>query len=456
MALEGANVISSNPVYNSQPSVNLFAKTLQQQQLKAQAEQKALQEELGSIKSDGLREADKPVFYNKFDEWRNSTIQATKERDPQKKMMMQSEAEKKKLELADLVNQSKVYQKVRDQVNSHYIGKDPFDDYDEQSWGAWKNSDKLPITDPRLIKDISSLQIRPDTDSFMKDISSVNNELLKSNGVYKSTMGERVRSGNKVGTLYEQVKTVSPEIQAEKYATYLVTNRKAYKAAQALYPQLASQLPKDEFIAAVADDLAAKNPIRLVDKPRYEWDFKESDGDGLAILSSIGNPTTQVFEGKTSSTNSTGGSTTKIPKIISDRFITYDGGIVSLPQIDGVYNVKTGKTERIKSLDGAKITGLGYFPYKGGQPDLMMSVVQDDKEYLIPRTKIPEDLKNSKKYKAVAGKLGDRPSSSNPSTNKPSKSTGKKAVGGYKIGQVDGGYKYTGGDPSKQENWVKQ
>lgn len=39
--------------------------------------------------------------------------------------------------------------------------------------------------------------------------------------------------------------------------------------------------------------------------------------------------------------------------------------------------------------------------------------------------------------------------------NKPGK-TDKKAQGGYKIGQVDGGYKYTGGDPTKPENWVKQ
>lgn len=37
----------------------------------------------------------------------------------------------------------------------------------------------------------------------------------------------------------------------------------------------------------------------------------------------------------------------------------------------------------------------------------------------------------------------------------PVKSTAK-AMGGYKIGQVEAGYEYTGGDPTKQENWRKK
>ena len=34
--------------------------------------------------------------------------------------------------------------------------------------------------------------------------------------------------------------------------------------------------------------------------------------------------------------------------------------------------------------------------------------------------------------------------------------TNKPAVSGYRIGQTQGGYKYTGGDPTKPENWEKQ
>lgn len=56
---------------------------------------------------------------------------------------------------------------------------------------------------------------------------------------------------------------------------------------------------------------------------------------------------------------------------------------------------------------------------------------------------------------ASMGLQGNTKGSTVKTTTKTNSTSPKKAVGGYKIGQVVSGYKYTGGDPTKQSNWTK-
>lgn len=350
MALEGSNLINSAVVYDTRNSMNTYNRALQKQQQDALAQQKALADESGTVKSDGIREADKPEFYKLFDSWQNKSIEANKERNPQKKMMMQSDAKRAKLDLVQLGSESKGYQKLRDDLNKTQFGKDPYDTFDKAGWDEWMASSNRPIRDSKTIKDPYSIAIIPDTDSFVKDLAARNGELLRTNGKYISQKGDRVSSGNKSGTIFRNIKAVSPQVQTENYMDYLATNRKAYRAAQELYPQLASTLPKEQFIGQVAADLAQKNPIQDEDAPRYEWDFRprESSGDDASSSNTID-------------------FTESIP--VGNKEASIRGMIRFSPtalSLGGLYayDPETDKQVRIPNVeDGVKVSNLAWYGY---------------------------------------------------------------------------------------------
>ena len=132
MALSGANLHGVATVYDTRNSMITYNRALQKQQQEALAQQKALADELGSVKADGIREADKPEFQRLFQSWQDKSIEASNERDPQKKMLKQSEAKLTKLDLVQLGSESKGYQKLRDDLNKTQFGKDPYDTFEKE------------------------------------------------------------------------------------------------------------------------------------------------------------------------------------------------------------------------------------------------------------------------------------------------------------------------------------
>ena len=98
--------------------------------------------------------------------------------------------------------------------------------------------------------------------------------------------------------------------------------------------------------------------------------------------------------------------------------------------------------EIIKTIQGRTVT------FDKNNPDDKIALNQLINDITKENVNISQLMTEGGKKKVENGKGVD-------AINKPGK-TNKKAQRGYKIGQVDGGYKYTGGDPANQENWIKQ
>jgi hypothetical protein len=80
-----------------------------------------------------------------------------------------------------------------------------------------------------------------------------------------------------------------------------------------------------------------------------------------------------------------------------------------------------------------------------------------DEKGVVRKTEVPYDV-NDPNYLEVQTAYGvtdleDAANKAFESLARTQKKPEKKAEGGYKIGQVMEGYRYTGGDPTKQENW---
>lgn len=144
--------------------------------------------------------------------------------------------------------------------------------------------------------------------------------------------------------------------------------------------------------------------------------------------------------------------------------------LVGLP----TYNLTTGsRTEKLNPSVDAKVVGVGNFPiilkgdlkgqvaqpkFETDHPDLISQepmlhikepvpgLANTFRDKLIPYSALPANVKNSKAVKEALANF-------KPAT--PASQT-KPAQGGYKVGQVDSGYEYLGGDPANQNNWRKK
>jgi len=117
--------------------------------------------------------------------------------------------------------------------------------------------------------------------------------------------------------------------------------------------------------------------------------------------------------------------------------------------IKQAFNLDENKNQPLEARQDLKLAKIGWVLTSSGKYEFKAAVVdKDNVTYLIEEFEVPVDVRNTNNYRAARQASGSKPSA-------PAKQT-KKAEGGYKIGQVDSGYKYMGGDPSKQENWVKQ
>ena len=118
MANGGANISrgmgrGAAQVYDTSAPINMYAKLMQQQQLKRAAETKALTDEFGKLTPEGIRQQDIPIFVEQVGKWKNASIEANNERDPVKKAIKTQEAEQEKLKSYALKDYSKSEGKKR-------------------------------------------------------------------------------------------------------------------------------------------------------------------------------------------------------------------------------------------------------------------------------------------------------------------------------------------------------
>ena len=139
------------------------------------------------------------------------------------------------------------------------------------------------------------------------------------------------------------------------------------------------------------------------------------------------------------------------PILPFDKYVAVNPVAFGLPQLESAYDISDGKNISKKALPSIEITGMGYTTVKGGKKQLKVTLVdKDGKEYMINPSDVPVKTRMDKGYQAALKAVGAPPQADKPSVSS------SKAMGGYKIGQIDSGYKYVGGDPAKQTSWVKQ
>ena len=266
--LEGSNAIGQAVVYDTSASLNTYSKLLQKQQAQRAAEQKALQDELSKVKLDGVRDADKPLVYEKYNEWKDAYSKLITERDPYKKMLAQDEFDRKGIETADIADKSRNYAKLRQDVNVKALSNDFLDNFEENGWRSWMESDKKPITDPSIILDPSSIERRI-------DLSKVNTILDKdvAETLKESTWGNprevKGKQGNREGVWVSQERAVDPKKLTMKFASRYDLQPEIKVALRKMYPEIYAQDPEN-FKANVIPQLVRDRHTIEPGKPEFK------------------------------------------------------------------------------------------------------------------------------------------------------------------------------------------
>lgn len=274
--ISGANLIGAYPVFDTSRSIGSYNANLQKQQAQRQAELKELNDSVSKIKIDGLREADKARYFEKFNEWRNEAQSAYKDRDNESKFKKQSNADVKFLELQDFINKSKEYNKLHRDVSGRLLDDRFRNQFTDDAVKVWQQSDRLPIDDPRIIKDPTVLERQIDTSKILGKLNTIENDLLNKSK-YNEPVKRPVSIGNKKGTELTYTRSVAPEQQALQYGMLYDTDRDFKAYVQKQYGELYDQMGEDEAKAAAIQDLVSQRPVSKTDKPQVVYNDTTQD-----------------------------------------------------------------------------------------------------------------------------------------------------------------------------------
>jgi hypothetical protein len=349
MSLSGANLIGSTYNGNDNNSLNTYNKLYQQQQAKIANEQKELTTKLSAIKTDGLRQEDRADYNKLYDEWRNSSILASKERDKFKKSELTSDSDKNYIKLNQLISDSK---KGGDQLHDVFksqIGKNPYDTYEEADWNKIKASDKLPISNPNFVKNPYDIQAIPNyskTSSILQTLDSGMKDLAKLNG--KSTTELITRAGkNGVRTIDETA--VDPKIQYQRYSDQYTLDPVFARGIRASFANLDWKGNPEQAKDQAMLGLVKNRPLVYQSDPKDEFGYKpDKEKETIPIQSTPSVKFTIGSKGQ------------EVEVLNSQNFSSksYTLGGTS------AYDTDTGKDISIPSTaDGVKIGQIGLYPF---------------------------------------------------------------------------------------------
>jgi hypothetical protein len=287
MANGGANISrginrGAAQVYDTSGPVNMYARLMQQQQLKRAAETKALTDEFGKLTPEGIRQQDVEIFVEQVGKWKNASIEASKERDPVKKAIKTQEAEQEKIKSYALKDYSKSEGKKRSDFASSMLIPNNRDNFTPEAIDIFRETDKYSVNDPRYLSDLTTLQQQIDGSTTMAEIAKINKVLLDAS---QPTRVERKgNEGNRVGTFVTYNKQIQPKEQIDAMSLAFRVSPKLRAGLRQIYPEQAN-LSNDEFIATVIPDYVSKNPATEYGeekfKPDDNWREKQLANDRL-------------------------------------------------------------------------------------------------------------------------------------------------------------------------------
>lgn len=439
MADSGANVSrglgsGAAQVYNTSAPVNMYARLMQQQQLKSAAEAKALKDELGKITPEGIRQADVKGFIDQYGKWRDKSIEANAEKNPTRKALLNQEAERERLATLMYKEDSKDVSKSEDEIHKMLLNPDFKDRYEDRDIQRMINSRKLSKDDSNFIRDYASIQIRPDLSKLAKDLDDLDKNLLQSSQ-WSAPITEKAMQGNQKGVYVYNKRTIDPQKQILSYASLFDLDRKFQAGLREMFPDLAD-LPKEQLKAQAIPLLVQQRIKEESSMPTFKADddwqekaiFRENlvrarpDKDGVSSSDiKVGSkqftgtslPLMDKRTGKPILNKS--GSQKLGGKMVTADFPVYstvNPTAFKMPQLSSVFNITKGVNQPVTEGISASLTGIGYAKVKGGGTQLKATITTDNGEqFIVNPSDLPPDVRNDKFYKitlnAVKEKFGE-------------------------------------------------
>jgi hypothetical protein len=453
MANGGANISrgmgrGAAQVYDTSGPVNMYAKLMQQQQLKRAAEQKALTDELGKVTPEGLRQPDVKGFIDQYGRWRDKAIEADAERNPTRKAILKQEAEREKLTTLmykddsknELINERKRQEFLMNPENRNR--------YSKEIIAKIINSKNLSKDDIEYVRDMNKFEIKPDLTKIRKLLDDTDDNLMK---YTKPTLVQE--QGERLGVkgLYESnVTTLSPAEQATSYSVLFDTDEGEFKAfLRSLNPEFKDLSEKELKEAAI--------PILVQERPKSTYSDKKF----------IGQEDDREYQLRLRRENRLAAKDKDDSSDLSNYTVEKDTYLYTKPKEDKDFNKIEGSekksirmaksvgfdTDYFALIDAqafdvenqkrnAKVSGnfivgkLAYVPIEDGSVGLRAVVVNSDgNKYVVKPTVLPIGIRKSKNYKTALTALGSPPppKGAKPTTKpttKPTKPTSLKSKGG--------------------------
>jgi hypothetical protein len=259
-------------IINTQPLLADYAQAMARQQAQRQAELKQLADKQSSLKSDGMRDADLKDYVNGYNDWRSKATAAMNEKDPYKKAVLQSDADKAYNQVSSLVGESK-QQLVKDNQMHQFLMNDATRHQltDDAVNKALKNFD-TPLSHPDFIGDYSSLERAVDHKKIMDELDKGDQALLKQTPFGTPTI-IRKKIGNRMATFTQNSRTVDPKDRADYYSQLYDSRPDIKKFFNDIYPDLftgadpkaAKQAAIQKYIDASGDVSEYHAPVEKVD-----------------------------------------------------------------------------------------------------------------------------------------------------------------------------------------------
>lgn len=263
-------------VFNNGNTINIYARMLQQQQAKRAAEEQLLASELSQVKVDGIREPDRQEFFNKYQELKDIAAKVPYERNTFAKAQLKAEINKKLLEVNDFAQRSKTYGKSYTDLQGRLLDSRLRDQFTDDAVSQVQQANKLPMSDPRFIKDFTSLGRQVDAEKIDKMVGGIDATLLK-----KSAWGNPVMTkgaqGDKNGVMVYNKREVTPTEQISAYANIYDAEPNFRKYIQDQYGDLFAQNPQQAKALAIkdfADKRRATGTLSESTAPQFKPDYK--------------------------------------------------------------------------------------------------------------------------------------------------------------------------------------
>jgi hypothetical protein len=421
MANGGANISrgmgrGAAQVYDTSAPINMYAKLMQQQQLKRAAEQKALTDELGKVTPEGLRQPDVKGFIDQYGRWRDKAIEADAERNPTRKAILKQEAEREKLTTLMYIDDSKNESRNERDRNKMLLDPNVRDRYDDVVIERVLKSSSLAKDDPNYVRDMNQFQIRPDLSKLTKDLDDLDKNILQSSE-WSAPITEAAKQGNVEGVYVYNKRTIDPKKQATAYASLFDLDRKFQAGLREMFPDLAG-LPKEQLKAQGIPLLVQQRVREESSKPDFQPN-KDLTMQNLAIqrerrlaakdsgINEVGEvEVNKEFFGEGTKTASGQRVKTPVKTIGFDYFIKPTQKNFASTQLNNVLNLSTGKNQMMNADTNAALIGLGYTKTKGGKLQVKAVIVNSDKdEFAVNEMDLPITVRNSDEYRAAKNKL---------------------------------------------------